>query len=168
MNEYNASSTNISAAVSNYGNVVSKDALAELGESNMATDECTTSESPLSYDDEAMEQLLQNPNFYEKLKSKVERREADLREKNKEEIAKLEEKQKQIAEKLRVLKGSSSSNEKRSYREFSNPSNPTEVYKTGKYKDWMYELASNEGIEARKSDDKPTEAMKEWVRSKLR
>lgn len=58
---------------------------------------------------------------------------------------------------LKQLKASNPG--KKAFKEFVNPNNPNEVYRTGEYKTWMRDLAKQQGI-----DPFDMKAMKKWVK----
>ena len=74
-----------------------------------------------------------------------------------------QEQHKKRQEELEVqLKQLKTKSGERVYKEFVNPSNPNEVYRTGAYKPWMKEMAKKDGIDI--FNDK---AMKKWIKENL-
>lgn len=70
--------------------------------------------------------------------------------------------EKEIAERrLRINALKAKSPNTRTYGQIVNPDNPTEIYKTGGYTDWIKNMAKTEGV-----DIYNTKAMKDWVKMK--
>lgn len=130
--------------------------------------------STMSADQKAalLSMLLDNPDFQQELevkknakkeqqKKELERKVKELEEKVKAEKEKQEQSkkyQKELETELNKVRSQISVKE---FREFVNPNNQNEVYRTGKYDLWLKKLAKAEGI-----DPHDKNAIAKWVKEK--
>jgi hypothetical protein len=130
--------------------------------------------STMSADQKAalLSMLLDNPDFQQELevkknakkeqqKKELERKVKELEDKVKAEKEKQEQSKKHQKELETELNKVRSQISVKEFREFVNPNNPNEVYRTGKYDLWLKELAKAEGIDPH--DKNP---MAKWVKEK--
>lgn len=108
-----------------------------------------------NFDDSTYDAIIRN--ITEKRAEQAERNAEELREYNA-----LKEKFKEVEKKLKAtgLLNADSDNS-RKYNQIANPNNPAEVYRTGKYPDWLKEMAQSEGV-----DISNKSAMAAWVKGK--
>lgn len=116
--------------------------------------------------------LLESEDLQKELEAKKELRKAQMKKEIERKVKELESKvksekelqeqskkrQKELETEIEKVKGGISG---KTYGVFVNPSNPSEVYKTGEYTTWMKELAKSDGINIHDKTE-----MREWVKSK--
>lgn len=91
--------------------------------------------------------------IYDEIIKRINFNRSERKSENARQIADLEKQ-------INALKAKSPNNT-RTYGQIVNPNNPSEIYRTGGYTDWLKNMAKAEGV-----DIYDTKKMKEWIQEK--